>query len=239
MLAAASDSSPGDRVFAGIVYAIAAAANHTVAPDVLAGRVRVDALVPTAYARLPAPANFKAFYVTTAQRAGVKGDTVYVQTDLDITDLADRGTVIHELTHARQDRDAPGLQLRPTDQIEAEGYRGQARYLLEQVASAPAANQAGIAGQLAGRLGGQEALAMLIEVLGDRRRYEPVMVLVAGAVQPPIPAATITARLNRGAVQLTAELIALVRHEYQLAPGQNSAVNGLTGESVLDLVGGP
>ena len=239
MLAAASDSSPGDRVFAGIVYAIAAQANHSTAPDVLAGRVKVDALVPAAYARLPTPPNFKAFYVTTAQASGVKGDTIYVQTNLDVTDLADRGTVIHELTHAERDRGAQALQLRPTDQTEAEGYRGQGRYLLDQLAAAPAANRAGLVGQLAPRLGVLEALGMAIETLTDRARYEPLMVLVAAASQPPVNQAQVTALLNRGGAALTADLLVRIRNGYQLQPGQNTAINGLTGESTLDLLRGP
>ena len=238
MLAAASDSSPGDRVFAGIVYAIAAAAGHSTAPDILAGRVKVDALVPTAFARLPAPAGFKAFYVTTAQKSGAKGDTVYVMTTLDVTDLPDRSTVVHELTHVEQDRGGQGLQGQPTLPTEAQGYLAQGRYLLEQVASAPAAERAGLAGGMAMRLTALETQGMLIEALNDRARYEPVMVLIGAAAQPAaVPAATIKARLNLGAAALTKEMSNLVTRAYQLQPGQVSAVNGLTGESVLDLLG--
>jgi len=55
--------------------------------DLLIGKLKVDALVPAAFARLSVPVTTVAFYVTAAQKTGLKGDTIYLQTNLDIANL--------------------------------------------------------------------------------------------------------------------------------------------------------
>src|SRR4051812_42737331 len=97
MVAAASDSTPGDMVMAGAVYAVAAWANHPLADDIKAGRIKVD--------QLPGPARHDAIAHYRAFGLGEKGDTIYVHRDLDVTNLAHRLVIIHELEHALDDRE--------------------------------------------------------------------------------------------------------------------------------------
>ncbi len=238
MLAAASDNSPGDRVLAAMVYAIAQAAGMPEAGDVLAGRIKVDALIPAAFASLPGAATMVAFYATVAQASGAKGDTIYVQTTLDIYDLSDRSNVVHELTHAHDDRAAAGatVTFTDTDQLESRAYRAQGRYLLTELAATTTTDRPAILSTLAGRVGALALWGMLIETLSDRTRFEPLVAGLAAATTPPVPAATVAALLNRGRTALETQLLAQITTAYRLTAGQRSPVDGLAGESLVSWI---
>jgi len=238
MLNAASDSSPGDRVFAGLVYTVAAAAGMPEAAQVRAGRIQVDAMAPSAFASLPGAAGMVAAYVTVAQAGGAKGDTVYVQTTLDIYDLSDRSNVVHELTHARDDVTGAGARVTFTDsdRMELRAYRAQGRYLLTELTATPAAERPAIIATLAGRVGVLALWGLLLETLSDRRRFEPLVASIAAASTPPVTAARVAATLNRGAAALEAAMLADIRRLYSLTTGQQSPVDGLSGSSLVHWV---
>ncbi|MEZ5184140.1 MAG: DUF4157 domain-containing protein [Candidatus Nanopelagicales bacterium] len=238
MLAAASDSSPGDRVLAAMVYTIAQAAGMPEAGEVLAGRIKVDALIPSAFASLPGAATMVAFYATVAQASGAKGDTIYVQTTLDIYDLSDRSNVVHELTHAHDDRAAAGATVTFTDtgQLEARAYRAQGRYLLTELAATSTTDRPAILSTLAGRIGALALWGMLVETLSDRTRFEPLVAGLAAAGSPPVPAATVAALLNRGRTALETQLLAQITTAYRLTAGQQSPVDGLAGASLVNWI---
>jgi hypothetical protein len=128
MVAAASDSTPGDMVMAGAVYAVAAWANHPLADDIKAGRIKVD--------QLPGPARHDAIAHYRAFGLGEKGDTIYVHNDLDVTNLAHRLVIIHELEHALDDRETIAGHWRRTrvDEAEVRANRAGAMYALDQLA---------------------------------------------------------------------------------------------------------
>ena len=239
MLAAASDSTPADRVAAAMVFATAGAAGLPIAGEVKAGHVKVDAVVPAVFAGIPGvSAGTVAFYVTAAQQSGVKGDTIYLPTTFDIAALADRSMLVHELTHAQDDRAAGGgaVQQSPTEQLEANAYRAQGRYLLRELEATPAAGRPAVMAQVAGRTGALALLGMVIESLADRRRFEPLVVAVAAAGTPPVAEPAIRALLNRGPASLQADLLARIRAAYALAPGQTSVLDGLAGESLVSWI---
>jgi hypothetical protein len=238
MLSAASDSSPGDRVFAAMVYAIAAAAGMPEAGELRAGRIKVDALVPSAFSTVPGAADKVAFYVTVPQASGVKGDTVYVPTSLDVYDVSDRSNVVHELTHARDDRAAAGatVTLTATDRLEARAYRAQGRYLLTELAATPSAERPAVIATLAGRVGVLALWGLLIECLSDRTRFEPLVVAIAAASTPPVSAARVRTTLNRGAAALETSMLADINRLYGLPAGQRSPVDGLSGSSLVHWV---
>jgi Domain of unknown function (DUF4157) len=238
MLAAASDSTPADRVAAGMVFTTARAAGLPIADEVKAGHVKVDAVEPSVFARIPGATGKAAFYATVAQESGVKGDTIYLPTTLDITDLADRSVVVHELTHAQDDRAAGGgrVQSSPTDQVEANAYRAQGRYLLLELEATPAASRPAVMTRVEGRAGVLAILGMVIESLADRRRFEPLVVALAAAGTPPVAEPAIRALLNRGAALLQADLLARIAKEAKLVPGQTSVLDGLAGESLVSWI---
>lgn len=238
MLAAASDSSAGDQVMAGTVYAIAAAARHPLASEVRSGHIKVDALLPAAFAALPVPPGLAAAYLTAAQGSGLKGDTIYIPTDFDIGDLFHRSHIIHELQHARDDQAAAGphIQFQPANQLEENGYRAQGRFLLEQLASLAAADQAAAVTRLAGQLNGLALLGMVIEALADRPRFEPLIAAIGAASHPAVAAAGVTALLNRGQAALVTILRNRITAAYGMTAGQVGVVEGLSGESIVSWI---
>ncbi len=129
MLAAASDSTPADLALAGAVYAIAASANHPVASDVRAGKVKVDAV-----SKLPARRGHPgaaAAYVSQGGGGREKGDTIYVTPTLKLANLNDRSLVVHELEHAAHDKAAAKPQDLADEELSA--YHAQAKYAVAQI----------------------------------------------------------------------------------------------------------
>ena len=129
MRAAASDSTAGDMVAAGGIYAVAAAAKHPLADDIKAGRIKVD--------EMPRSQIEGAVYVPTAKGRLEKGDTIYVKPSFDVADLRDRATAIHELEHARQDSKESAPVLKDVVKVEPEAYVAGSRYVLEEIAALP------------------------------------------------------------------------------------------------------
>jgi Domain of unknown function (DUF4157) len=128
MIAAASDSTPGDMVMAGAVYAIAAQASHPLVADLKAGRIKVD--------QLPGSAKGGEFAYYKSDGGGEKGDTIYLYSDFDVNNLAHRRAVIHELEHALDDKSTTARHWRPSkhDDAEVRAYRAGSRYTLERLA---------------------------------------------------------------------------------------------------------
>ena len=137
MLSAASDSSAGDKVIAGTAYAVASQAGHPLSSDIQQGNIKIDALNPSSFSKLPSnpSRNTVALYAHTAHPNGMKGDTIYLKTSFDIDNLRHRSFIIHELEHAQQDKsDSEGKGMsRP--QAELDAFRSQARYILEQLSN--------------------------------------------------------------------------------------------------------
>lgn len=240
MLAAASDSTPGDRALAATVYAVAAAAGNTMAADLLAGRLKVDALIPRAYNRLAAGPRAVAAYVSAAQAGGMKGDTIYVRTTLDVTNLYDRSVVIHELRHAEEDRAGPrtGQPAFPAKrQMELRAYRAQARYILEQLAAQPADARSRAAAPAA--RGGNVLLACLVlETHADVARFRPALEAVFGRVPAPMRRTPAQVGTILAIPAATIETAALqdIDATYGLAAGATGVVEGLAGESLIHWV---
>ncbi len=130
MLAAASDSTPGDRILAGTVYLIAAQSGHPMADALIAGTLQVDQLPGSP------PGNEFAHYRAFGAD-GDKGDTIYAYSGLDHANLAHRRAVIHELEHAADDESTPSGRWRPrlVDDAEVQAYRAGSKYALERLAT--------------------------------------------------------------------------------------------------------
>lgn len=159
MLAAASDSTPGDRVFAGAAYVIAKRAKLQVADDLLSGAIKIDE-VP------PADIRGTAEYVTMSTLVR-KGDTIYLPTNFDIASLAHQGLLVHELTHAGRDKAATGPGFIAVDVFELEGYRAQGRYWLNQMQALRGSALTAAIAALAQDANELSILAMLVETRGD------------------------------------------------------------------------
>lgn len=205
--------------------------------DLLIGKLKVDALVPAAFARLSVPVTTVAFYVTAAQKTGLKGDTIYLQTNLDIANLKDRSEIIHELRHAEEDKAAsptaaPVFPVK--NMMELRAYRAQAQYILEQILKqagpdqARSTREAAAAGSLA--LG-----ALVLEGQTDRRRFQRPLELIFGAAPAPFTRTPtdITRILTIPPATIEAAVLQDIDAGYHLSPGETGVVEGQAGESLI------
>jgi hypothetical protein len=242
MIAAASDSTPGDLALAAVVYVIARLTGSPLAADILAGQIKVDE-VPHSKMRPGEWAGYK------AAGAGEKGDTIYVPTDLDIYNLAHRGAVVHELEHAAQDKAATGAKVQRGKRDEGEllAYRKQARFLLDTVggigASGGAAIQETAVKQIATIWNPLVLGALILEALSDAARLKPVILRINDAAPATGRAqkADIETAFTWNPTRLEVRLLGLIRKEYGITtPSGNVALQeGLSGESVLDWINRP
>ena len=122
MLNGASDSTEGDRAFAGAAYVIARREGLDEAAKLIMNRtIKVDEVPRSAL-----PADTEGMYVPEASAGGRKGDTLYLPSDLRFSSLVAQGTVVHELTHALQEADATSLRTPPVQDSEFEAFMAEA-----------------------------------------------------------------------------------------------------------------
>lgn len=238
MLAGASDSSAGDQLMAGTVYAIAMEARNPLADDLLAGHFKVAGMLRAQLRALIAKPNLvpEALYFSEATD-GVKGDTLYIPVDLDITEIQQRSGVIHELQHARDDQAATSGSVSaerslPMADLEANAFRVQGQFLLEQMVGQAPADRAMTAKRLAAQISELEGVGMIIVAVSDRARFESAIAAIASA-SPPEISVVITELLKREPATLEAHLRGVIASTYGLPPGQLATLDGFSGESIL------
>ena len=173
MRAAASDSTPGDMVAAGGIFAIAAAAKHPLADDVRGGTIKVD--------EMPLGAREHGAYMPTSGGGLKKGDTIYVRPTFDVGDLGDRDMAIHELEHARQDK-AEKTKVRKTGaEVEPDAYVAGSRYLLEELAAMPEKQRPDVIKKVAGDWADFDLYAAVIAAKASPDRLMPVLKAINAA----------------------------------------------------------
>jgi hypothetical protein len=242
MIQGASDNSRGDRVLAGIVYAIGSHAGNASANRVAKGEIKVDALLPNALARVPGfTGNEEAAYVTAAQVGGAKGDTMYVKTDLDIENTFHRSVVIHELQHAQDDAasSATGpITFSIKNQLEARAYRSQARYIYNQLNSQGAAAQTISATEIAGELNGPLVVALVLEGKSNTAVNGPLFNLINQQVPAAqrLTTAQINAAFAESNAMLETRLLTQINTLYGPDVAKPGPTEGLAGESVMDWI---
>jgi|GEM_PF-1354838 len=247
MLAAASDNSAADKVMAGTVFAIASQVGNPLKDDLAAGRIKVDALSPTAFATLPTPVPTKAFYVTKAMPTGIKGDTIYLQTNLDIADLNDRSTVIHELRHAEEDKAAsttdklalPGAHFPPEREMEGRAYRAQAKYIMDQMVGKSATDQTALAKSiLAAPVNELVLVALMIEGQKNTTLYEPILDVIFDTATGSyhLTAAQVKTTLSKSATSMETLFLDAIEKGYGMTSGKPGVVEGLSGESLIHYI---
>ena len=240
MLAGASDSSAGDQLMAGTVYAIATADEDPLAGELLAGHFKVDGMLSAQLNALPVSSNPQLDILATYQSVpggGMKGDTLYIRVVFDITDTAQRSIVIHELQHARDDRAAGSGSVRPAPgptqvEMEATAFRVQGRYVLEQMLAQAPADRTATAQRLVAQIQDLEELGQLIEAVSDRARFAPVMAAITTAAIPQM-AQDITILMKSDSTTLEESLRSRIAFTYGLNPDQLPTLDGFVGESIL------
>lgn len=231
MVAAASDSTPGDRAMAAAVYVIARKVGMSVAEDILAGRIKVDETAPDYIG-----ARIAAVYETGG--TGRKGDTVYVPTDFDVSDLDQQGTVVHELTHAIEDKEATAVSLSDADRLELRAFRAQAHFYLEAIRDLDGAQREAAVAKVAPTTGQVRLYSMILEAneAPSHADYNELLAVIVDINQASGTFGAGSFRTAISAAQADVERWALgaVRTLERLKPGQQGQNDGLSGESVLD-----
>jgi hypothetical protein len=174
MQTAASDFTVGDMVAAGAAYAVAEAAAHPQADDLKPGRIKVDEMAlddPTV-----------AQYIPTASGRVWKGDTMYLRPTFDITSVFDRSSVIHELTHAGQDKARTKPEVVSKTDLEPDAYIAGAGYVLQELSRLKDAALTTAAKQVAKTWSRHDLFAAVIASRRDSARLLPVLKSINGAL---------------------------------------------------------
>jgi hypothetical protein len=230
MIAGASDSTPSDRAYAGAVYIVAQRAGVSLASDVLSGRLKIDA-VREGYIRK----TWKAMYARTG--GSVKGDTLYVPITLDPSTLSGQGSILHELSHAADDKAGP--QDQPARDGELRAYRAEARhYLTKLIEIADPAKRRDEAEKVGEDLGPPAIWALILEARDwppDEHNDPFEIVQEINRKEPSVPVAEVERALreNRDDVNLRSARAAIDK-TYGFEPGETKHHDGLRGESSLD-----
>jgi hypothetical protein len=230
MLNGASDSTPMDRAMAAAVYVVARREGLPEAADILAGRIKVDT-IPAHY--LPGEAS--GMYQPEAYSA--KGDTVYLPIGLDPSNISDQGTIVHELTHAADDKANAGKRTLDVD-AELHAYRREARFYLDSIAKMkPDARKKAV--EQVGKAAKDYLIHCLI--LEANASPEEDFAMLAAIVEEindesyPVKPAEVRRGLNTNTkAQNEANARRGITTTYKLKPGQGSTTGGLRGESALD-----
>ena len=232
MLAAASDSTPADRALSAAAYVIARREGMPEAQDLVAGRIKVDA-VPAGYIR----GDWEAMYATEA--GTTKGDTLYLQLGLDPSTLLGQGTVVHELTHAAGDKASrPGTHV-PKGASELEAYRREARFYLESIDKLTDPDRTKQIETVGEHLKDYLVRCLIIEAnarteLVEANRFADI-VRELNAVSFPLGVAEVERGLNQySRDQNEKAAIRAIMKAYKFDPGATTLRGGLRGESELD-----
>jgi hypothetical protein len=230
MLAAASDSTPSDRALAAAVYTVARSVGLPGAADLQAGKLKVDAVDAAVIGEHAA-----AVYQTAG--SGRKGDTLYVRATFDVDDLDQQGTVVHELSHAADDKAVSRPTLGAAEQMELKAFRAQARFYLKRLQELFGDARDKAIEHLAEHAGPVRIYTMLMEAnslpteeYDDAAQAIYAINVAAGAL------GTREWRIAEAASNrdLEPKVLQAIRKIERLRPGQTGQNDGLSGESVLD-----
>ncbi|MEM7655084.1 MAG: hypothetical protein AAF399_03065 [Bacteroidota bacterium] len=237
MLNAASDSSHGDQLLAGITYATAAQAGHPAAARLRSGQIHVDALIDRAFVQLSGNQIADAFYVSVPLNDRTKADTLYLRTSTDVRNVAHRALIIHELTHAEEDANASTQGQRvPQLAFEARAFRAQVRYMMDQILATPVAERPPLVTQAAQSIGlhGLFQWAAVLEAKQNLTRYQT---LATTLLQTP-PNAVATADLANAFAMTNAALQTRLQQVIALLPiyaaGNQAILDGAQAETIVD-----
>ena len=159
MLHGASDSTEGDRAFAGAAYVIARREGlDDTAKLILNGTIKVDEVPRSALPNKDA----EGMYEPEASAGGFKGDTLYLPSDMRFSSLIAQGTVVHELTHAVQEADAKELRTPTVEDAELEAFTAEAGFYLSAVFRRSGAERGHAVEEIAKEISPPSLLGMLL-----------------------------------------------------------------------------
>ncbi|HEY1711933.1 MAG TPA: hypothetical protein VGG07_03470 [Solirubrobacteraceae bacterium] len=164
MINGASDSTPGDRAYAGAAYVIATSEGMPdIAREIMAQNLKIDEVSSVWFEAEGEGSHAEFVPESDGQR---KGDTIYVPGTLDLDNIAHVSTLVHELQHAT---DAAGAASNPRDfsrvELELAAYSRQSRYMLAQLDKLAGDAQRTAEQQVAERIGPGHVYLMIAAAL--------------------------------------------------------------------------
>lgn len=163
MLNGASDSTPGDRAYAGAAYVIAVTERMDVANEILAQNLKIDEVSSTWFDAEGEGSHAEFVPESSGQH---KGDTIYVPATFDLDNVDHVSTLVHELQHAS---DAAAAAAHPRDfdrvQLEETAYERQSRYILAQLEQRTGGAQTTAEQQVSERIGPTHIYLMIVAAL--------------------------------------------------------------------------
>jgi hypothetical protein len=164
MLNGASDSTPGDRAYAGAAYVIASSEGMTdAAKAIMAQDLKIDE-VSSAWFEAEGENSFAEFVPESSGQR--KGDTVYVPDTLDLDIVAHVSTLVHELQHAS---DAIAAAAAPRDisrvDLEMAAYGRETRYVLAHLDQLSGDAQRTAEQEVGDRIGPGQVYLMIVAAL--------------------------------------------------------------------------
>ncbi|MFL5863907.1 MAG: hypothetical protein ACJ780_24555, partial [Solirubrobacteraceae bacterium] len=182
MLNGASDSTPGDRAYAGAAYVIALSQGmDAVAKEIMAQNLKIDEVSSAWFDAVGD--NSHAMFVPESS-GQMKGDTIYVPGTLDLDNISHVGTLLHELQHAS---DAAAAASNPRDfsrvDLEEAAYERQSRFMLAQLEQLVGDAQAKAAQEVAERIGPGHVYLMIVAALettgsGDDQLWRELVAII-------------------------------------------------------------
>ena len=164
MLNGASDSTPGDRAYAGAAYVIATSEGMTdAAREIMAQNLKIDQ-VSSAWFKAEGEDSFAEFVPEASGQR--KGATIYVPGTLDLDVVAHVSTLVHELQHASDAIAAAGhpKDLKRVD-LEMAAYGRETRYVLAHLDQLSGDAQRTAEQQVAERIGPGQVYLMIAAAL--------------------------------------------------------------------------
>jgi hypothetical protein len=163
MLNGASDSTPGDRAYAGAAYVIASAEHMDIAKEIMAQNLKIDEVSSVWFDAEGEGSHAEFVPESSGQR---KGDTIYVPGTFDLDNVDHVSTLLHELQHAT---DAAAAAANPRDfsrvELEEAAYERQSRYMLAQLEQRTGDAQRTAEQQVAERIGPTHIYLMIVAAL--------------------------------------------------------------------------
>jgi hypothetical protein len=164
MLNGASDSTPGDRAYAGAAYVIATSEGMTdAAREIMGQNLKIDQ-VSSPWFEAEGENSFAEFVPESSGQR--KGDTIYVPDTLDLDVVAHVSTLVHELQHASDDIAATA---NPRDisrvDLEMAAYGRETRYVLAHLDQLSGDDQRTAERQAAERIGPGQVHLMIVAAL--------------------------------------------------------------------------
>jgi len=183
MLNGASDSTPGDRAYAGAAYVIGLSQRmDAVAKEIMAQNLKIDQVSSPWFDTVGD--NSHAMFVPESS-GQMKGDTIYVPGTLDLDNISHVGTLVHELQHAT---DAAAAASSPREfsrvDLEEAAYERQSRFLLAQLDQLTGDAQSKAAEEVAERIGPGHVYLMIVAALettgsSDEQMWHELVAIIA------------------------------------------------------------